>query len=79
VTDYLSYIGAYKLVGGKDSEYKEGDDVSSAFGGLPTGATATVRGEGDVRIDLGDGRFFDVTGVTTDMLGELDFSHLTGA
>ena len=52
ITDYLSYVGVYKSVGGDESEYKIGDDISSALGGLPAGAKATVTREGAVEIDM---------------------------
>lgn len=75
-TAYMAYLTGSK-VGEKGSNYELGQDITSEFSGLPSGATATVT-QGGIKIKMADGTEFTAHGVVEDLLGNLNFSLLTG-
>lgn len=75
---YLGYLTEYRAVGEEESGYSVGDDITEDLDLTNTSATATVDRSGVVKVDLGGGRNFSVSGVTTDLDGNLDFSRVTG-
>lgn len=74
VIKYLEYLTGYRQIGMESSGYSIDDEVTDKMGLTNTGATATVVGEGQIKITTKDGHEYIMAGVTSGLDGDINTS-----